>query len=414
MNAAQLGSTLSDSLKRHATDRRRQPRAVHPRPPQAQCARIVELVAWPERDRRHRVDAAGERPGHRARSGDAGDRRHLDRARQRQRRSRNRGSRAAACMVPPDRPSYTLAARVAHARRRAGLLLRLREQRALAALSHRLRASRIRRCRLAAVREGEPPLRRCGDRRGGRRSRRRLRAGLSLCAAAALREGGAAGRDRLPVLAHSVAQPRGVSRLPVGRGHPARTARQRSARLSRAVSLQQLPRHRRSRARVARRLRALRGLARRPADVRAAVSDQHRSVAVEGPDEGRRPRDGDQERAQDAGPERRAHHLRRRSPRLHEGHSRSPQGLRAAARSLSRVARPRHDGAGRRAEPRAPAALPGADERSRVVRHRDQREIPHRRLAPRRLSPAASSAGGDWRACIGPPTCAWCRRCTTA
>ena len=44
----------------------------------------------------------------------------------------------------------------------------------------------------------------------------------------------------------------------------------------------------------------------------------------------------------------------------------------------------------------------------------DQREVPRRRLAAGHLSPAASPARGRWRTCIAPPTCAWCRRCTTA
>ena len=298
MNAAQLESTLSDSLRgtRLIVVANREP-YIHLR--RKRTARgLVELAARAERDDGDRVDAAGKRPRHRARSRDARLRRHLDRARQRQRRSRDlrrarpRDGAARSAVVHA-------AARVADAGRRAGLLLRLRQQRPVAALSHCLRASRIRRCGLAAVCESQPPVRGCGDRRGRRRSRRRLRAGLPLRVAAAIREGSAPRRDRVPVLAHPVAESRSVSRLPVGRGHPARAAGQRSARLSRPVSLQQFPRHRRSRPRVARRLRALRGLARRPADLRAAVSDQHRSVALERPGEGQRPRQRDQERSQD-------------------------------------------------------------------------------------------------------------------
>ena len=184
--------------------------------------------------------------------------------------------------VPPDRPSYTLRRVWLTPEEEQGYYYGCANNALVAALSHRLRAPAVRRYGLASVREGESPLRRCGDRRGRRRPRRGVRAGLSLRAAAAIRQGSAPRRDGVPVLAHSVAEPRSVPRLPVEGRHPARPARQRPARLPRAVSLQQLPRHGGSRARVARRLRALCRLARRPPDLRAAVSDQHRSVVVEG------------------------------------------------------------------------------------------------------------------------------------
>ena len=109
MTSAQLESHDRRLASRHAADRRREPRAVHPHPPRVdRRAASGTGCAASKETRRHRVDATGERSGHRARSGDARVRRHVDRARQRQRRSRNRRMRAAACRVPPDRPSYTL------------------------------------------------------------------------------------------------------------------------------------------------------------------------------------------------------------------------------------------------------------------------------------------------------------------
>ena len=165
MNAAQLGSTLSDSLKgtRLIVVANREP-YIHIR--RKRDAR--GLWNW-LRGRKETVGIEWTRPA----SGLVtaldpvmrATRRHLDRARQRQRRSRNR-RRARPRQGAARSPVVHAAARVAHAGRRAGLLLRLREQRALAALPHRLRASRVRRCGLAAVREGQSPLRRCGDRRG--------------------------------------------------------------------------------------------------------------------------------------------------------------------------------------------------------------------------------------------------------
>ena len=290
MNAAQLGSTLSDSLKgtRLIVVANREP-YIHLR--RKRGARgIVELAARPEGDRRHRVDAAGERPRHRARPGDARD-------------AAAPGSRTAAATPIAKPPTRAAACRCRPIARRTpcgACGSRRKKSRAITTAAPTARSGRSvtspTRVPNSTMPTGSSTCRvnrRFADaviEEVGRRSRRGVRAGLSLRAAAAIREGGAARRDRLPVLAHPVAESRSVSRLPVGRGHPARPARQRSARLPRPVSLQQLPRHRRSRARVARRLRALRGLARRPADLRAAVSDQHRSVALEGAGESRRAR----------------------------------------------------------------------------------------------------------------------------
>ena len=180
--------------------------------------------------------------------------------------------------VPPDQAVVHAAARLADAGRRGGLLLRLREQRALAALPHRLRAPGVRRARLGAVRaastRGSPMP--C-SRRSATTAPIVFVQDYHFALLPRFVKEARPDVDRLPVLAHPVAEPRGVPRLPVGRGDPGRAARQRPARLPRPVPLQQLPRHRRSRARVARRLRALRGRARRPAD---ATCGRFRSASI--------------------------------------------------------------------------------------------------------------------------------------
>ena len=59
----------------------------------------------------------GQRPGRGAGAGDARLRRHMDRARQRQRRPRDGRRAATASRVPPGRPRLYAAPRLAHARR---------------------------------------------------------------------------------------------------------------------------------------------------------------------------------------------------------------------------------------------------------------------------------------------------------
>ena len=240
------------------------------------------------------------------------------------------------------RPVVHAAPRLADAGRRAGLLLRLRQQRAVAAVPHRLRAPGVRRGATGSStcsvnrRFADAVLEEVGDDRGDR-----VRAGLPLRAAAAVPQGGAAGRDGLPVLAHPVAEPRSVPRLPVGRRDPARPARQRPARRSTSsttATTSSTPwTARSSPASTTSTSRSWRGG--QPTFVKPFPISID-PVAVEGPGQARRPgRRGRARRAQALGLRRRADHLRRRSARLHQGHPRSPAGVRAAARAPPRVAR---------------------------------------------------------------------------
>ena len=116
--------------------------------------------------RRHRSPASGQRTGHRARAGDARLLRRVGRPRQRQRRSRNggpqrprpRAARGGVLSHPP---------RVALRGRAAGLLLRLFERRAVAAVPRGARAAGVPRRRLAAVSRRQPEVRRRGVQRSG-------------------------------------------------------------------------------------------------------------------------------------------------------------------------------------------------------------------------------------------------------
>ena len=187
------------------------------------------------------------------------------------------------------RPAVLHAApRLAHAGRRGRLLLRPLQRRALAALPHRLRAPGVRRERL-----------------GGRTA-----ASTARFADAVLEEIGDAPaivfvqdyhfallprllKDARPDVIVCqfwhipVAEPRGVPHLPVGRGNPARPARQRPAVVPHPVPLQQFPRDGGADARSARRLRALR---RGPRRTRDATSSRSRSASIRSCGAGRRRR----------------------------------------------------------------------------------------------------------------------------
>ena len=316
--------------------------------------------------------------------------------------------------VPPDDPLVHPAARVADAARGRRLLLRPGQRRPVAAVPHRLRPAGLRRPRLARLRRGQPPLRRRRARRDQQHQGDRLRPGLPLRAAAADAQGRAARRGGLPVLAHPVAEPRGVPHLPVEGDDPRRAARQRPARVPHPVPLQQLPGDGGPDAGVARRPRALRRLPRRPPHLRQAVPDQHRPVAVGVGDA--RPRLGPRRRgdpAQAAG-RRGAAGDGRRSPRLHQGHPRAAAGLRAAARAPPRMARAGGVPADRRADPRSARPVPGVQRRGPRPGPGHQPPLRHR-PAGRRSSTAASTIRPRRSApSTAPPTSAWCRRCTTA
>ena len=108
---------------------------------------------------------------------------HLDRARQRQRRPRRRrrarprGGAAGPGRLPLRRVWLTR-------RGGAGLLLRLRQRRPVAAVPRRARAAGVPRSRLGALPRGQPALRRRGGGRGAQRRPDRAGAGLPLRAAA--------------------------------------------------------------------------------------------------------------------------------------------------------------------------------------------------------------------------------------
>ena len=133
-SAAQVGARAP--LRGRAGHRPRQPRALHP----------------PARARRDGEGAApGERPRHRARAGDARLLRRLGRARQRHPPTANRVDRHGRVRVPPGEESYTAAARLAHARGGARLLLRLLQRGPLAALPPGARAADLPRRRLGPL-----------------------------------------------------------------------------------------------------------------------------------------------------------------------------------------------------------------------------------------------------------------------
>ena len=91
------------TARRHAPGRGRQPRAVHP--PQGRAhARAGRPAGRPQAADTAALDAAGQRPGHRARPGDARLRRHLGRARQRLGRPRRPSDARGRVGVPPDDP----------------------------------------------------------------------------------------------------------------------------------------------------------------------------------------------------------------------------------------------------------------------------------------------------------------------
>ncbi len=136
--------------------------------------------------RRGRGPVPGERPRDRGRAGDARVLGHVDRARRRLGRPRDR-RREGARRRAAERSVVHAAPHLAHARGRGRLLLRVRERGALAALSHRARAADLPQRRLEALRHRQPPLRGRGRRGGPHREPGRARAGLSLRAAAAPR-----------------------------------------------------------------------------------------------------------------------------------------------------------------------------------------------------------------------------------
>ena len=181
--------------------------------------------------------------------------------------------------VPPERSRLFAAPRLAQRGGAGRLLLRLRQRRLVAALSHRLRAADLPRERLGALRRRQSPLRRRRRAGGAARGPDRAGAGLSFRAAAAHDPRTAAARHRHHVLAHSLAKRRDLQHLSVARGDHRRVARQLDPRLSHALSLQQFPGRRRPLHGEPHRPRAQFGDAGRPRDAGARLSDLDRMAA---------------------------------------------------------------------------------------------------------------------------------------
>ena len=225
---------------------------------------------------RHRERDARQRPGHGPGADLARLRRNLDRPGHRRRRPRHRGRRRPRPRAARSSPVHA-AARLAHAGRGTRLLLRVRQRGHLAALPHRPHAPGVSRRRLAALPRRQPQIRRCAA--GGNRDRgqpRRAGAGLPLRAASRDDQGRAARRARGDLLAHSLAQSRGLRDLPLAARTARRTARRRPDRISHSGALQQLSGHRGPRAGIAHRMGALCGKPRRPPHAGPPVPDQRR------------------------------------------------------------------------------------------------------------------------------------------
>ena len=254
----------------HAGGTRRVGAHLHARPPARGGVEPPALL--PRVFARGRALAAPRgRPRRRTRRRAAGARRPVGGARLGRRRPLGRG-REGSRRVPARPPALHAPARLALARGPRALLRGLLERRVVAALSHRVRPPALRPRRLGALQRREPALRRSDARGTGRRPGARVSSGLSP---------GARGRDaaRAPavaahraVLAHPVAEPRGVPDPAVAaraaRGH----ARERPARLPHACALSPRLGRRRGGARRSRH----RGRARRAAWVRHFDRRGHR------------------------------------------------------------------------------------------------------------------------------------------
>ncbi len=232
-----------DAARRAAAGGGLQPRADQPR-----------LEGRP-----HPGDHAGQRPRDRDGSGDARVRRHLGRAGERRRGPGDRG-RARSPSRAARRPALHAQARLAHAGGGGGVLLRVLQRGAVAALPHRAQPAAVPPGGLGALQGGQREVRRRGA--GGDRGHRVADGadpGLSLRAAARAHQARAPGRAHRDLLAHPVAELRGLLDLPVaGRAAPGHAGR-RPHRLPHPVLLQQLPGHGGARHRGPHRLGALLG-----------------------------------------------------------------------------------------------------------------------------------------------------------
>ena len=181
---------------------------------------------------------------------------HLDRARQRHRPTARPSTRTTACRCRPTIPRTSSAASGSRDEEEAGYYYGFANE-GLWPLCHIAHVRPIFRATDLASTTATVNQRFADAVVAGSAARRpdRAGAGLPLRAAAADDPRAAAARDDHHVLAHPVAESRGVRDLPVARGAARRPARQQHPRLPHAVPLQQLPRHRRPHARGARRPR---------------------------------------------------------------------------------------------------------------------------------------------------------------
>ncbi len=244
----------------------------------------------------------------------------------------------------------------------------------------------------------------------------RAGAGLSPRARAADDPRAAARRDDHHLLAHPVAEPRGVRDLPLARRAARRAARQQHPRIPHPVPLQQLRRHRRPAARGARRPRDVRRVVPRRAHADQALSDLRRVAARVGArGAARSTRAARIVRARHGLPADHMHRRRCRPARLHEGHRGAVPRRRAAARAASRVGRALHLRPDRRADAQQHRAVPGlrarACARSRSASTRGSRT---RRAPAIVLLVAASRRRTRSTSTTARPTSASSAACTTA
>ena len=299
---------------------------------------------------------------------------------------REASDRRAASRCRPTSPSYTLRRVWLSRERREGYYYGVRQQCALAALSHRLRAAEFNE---SDWRQYSRVNRRFADtvlEEIAGTARDRVRAGLPLRAAAAVHQGRAARRIvcqfwHIPwPNPEAFRSARGQRRSSTGcsaticcRFTSSTTAttssRPWSGRSKRAIDYETFA--------------VVRGGHR----TGPAVSDQHRSVHWNG---GPSAHGRAKWRATSATPRRRrsTHHLGRRSPRLHEGH---PDRLRAFERFLENTPSGASESSSCRsgAEPRSNRSLSDLTPRGGRAGRDDQRSARHAGLAADRLSPRA-------------------------
>ena len=333
MTSAELLSTLGDRLKQT------QLVVVANREPYIHVRQQREARGFWARLRGRRtteemsVDPAGQRPGHRARPGDARVGRHVGRARQRHRRSRSirrQGPRAR----PARSAVVHAAARLADAGRGGRLLLRLsptaRSGRCATSPTRVRSSTRATGRPIAASIDGLP--KRCSRRSVTARRSCSCRTTTSRCLPRMIKD---ARPDVIVCQFWHIPWPNAEAFRICPWGEEILHGLLGNDLLSFHIQahcnnfLQTVEQD----ARVARRLRAFRGGARRPSDRGAGRSpisidpelwagpakpaDRQRGVATDSPH---------------ARARQRAHHLRRRSPRLHQGHSRSHSRVRTHAR----------------------------------------------------------------------------------